>query len=83
MTINLNDYKVILNSIKAILENNPNNSYSKLASECAVATQAPVIVCCYYIAHLVGINPEIQNLIDRLVVFYKYDKIYGVEDWIK
>lgn len=81
MDINLNSYTAILEGVKTIIATNEHLTRSQMASLAAVATHAPVIVCCYYIGHLLGFDDNLNEKINNLVIFYKYDTINGIEDW--
>lgn len=77
MNIDLNLYKNSTPSIRMIVANNPNRTIIELASISAVALGVPVIACCYYLGDILGMSKELSEHIDRLVYFYKVDKIIG------
>jgi hypothetical protein len=46
----------------------------------SVATHVPLIVVAYYIMKIEGTSDELQTIINRLMAFYKYDELVGIEE---
>lgn len=81
MNIDLNKYKLSLPLVKSFLENNKNIDRLELASTIAVSTHVPLIVVYYYIAFFEGMSDNMKEGIERVIKFYNYEKIEGIEDY--
>jgi hypothetical protein len=76
MKITLSNYSNITPTVKSVCLNNASKPHKEMVSLIAVASYAPVIVACYYyIEHLGYTPPEVQEQIDSLMAFYKYEEI--------
>lgn len=81
MIIDLNHYSNIRPTVKNVALNNSSKSHKEIISLIAIASYAPAIVSCYYyIEHLGHTPPEVQQQIDKLILFYKYSEILGIKD---
>ena len=49
----------------------------------SVVSGCPLIVTCYFAIKNRGDSEEIQNKIKQLTIFYKYETIKGVEEFLK
>lgn len=79
MNLDLRLYKATIPGIRNIIASHPSSKKSEIASIAAIATNAPIVVCCYYIGFIMGFDEELNNTINSLVSFYKYDIIEGIE----
>lgn len=80
MKIDLLRYKSNLNTIRTYLQVNQNMSLNDKVTNYSVATHVPLIVVAYYIMKIEGASDELQTIINRLMAFYKYDELVGIEE---
>ncbi len=77
MRIDLTHYLVHLTTIKSMLENREYEAPAELVSDMSIATQCPVIVCLYYVAHLTSLTPDLVHNINVVKEIYQIKEIIG------
>lgn len=82
MIIDLNLYKANLPFVKRMIEENPYYTDRALINTIASVTHVHLVVIAYYVAHYKGMNKEIEDMINELKIYYKYDAIEGIADYI-
>jgi len=83
MKIDLMAYRMNLPALRAYQKANANLSLSDLITNFSVSTHIPLIVCAFYVAKIKGMDEEMQEMINRLMQFYKYDEIVNVDELMK
>jgi hypothetical protein len=80
MKIDLLKYKNNIRILKSYLTVNASMSFSDKMTNYSVATHVPLIVVAYYIMKIEGPSEEFNETIKRLIAFYKYDEIIGIDE---
>ena len=83
MTLDLNEFKEQIPSMKVIIQNNQNLPLTDLVSKCSAACGVPVVTSIYYIGSIIGFSDELDRVLNICLQFYKYDAIVGVEEYRK
>lgn len=83
MSLDLRLYRAVIPGLKNIIASHQSSKKSEIASIAAIATNAPIVVCCYYIGFITGFDDELNSTINNLVSFYRYDKIEGIDEFSK
>lgn len=80
MKINLDHYKLSKKFIQEwfLLKSRDNPEYA--VSLLSISTHVPCIVVAFYIGEINGWTKEILDIIERLIIFYKYTEILGIPD---
>ena len=69
--VELNDYKACKSMVVSTYEKSDIEGMELIC----VLISCPIIAGCYYCAQELGMNDELQDLIQSLTKFYSYDKI--------
>jgi hypothetical protein len=75
MKVKLGDYRVQYNPIKHVLEKENPKDINKFITTFAACYHVPIIVVAHYVSEMIGMKPEIQELIDRITKFYGYTEV--------
>lgn len=73
MRIDLSTYLIHLPTIRSMLKHR--GHWKELVSDMSIATECPVIVCLYYVAHIQGMDEELEKSIKLVKDFYKVEEI--------
>lgn len=80
MKIDLLKYKRNLPAVENYLKANPQMSFDDKMTNLSVVTYVPLIVVAHYIMKIEGKSKEFDAAIVRLMAFYKYDEVVGIEE---
>ena len=80
MTIDLLRYKTNLPAVANYLKANSQMSFDDKMTNLSVITYVPLIVIAHDIMKIEGKSKEFDTAITRLMAFYKYDEIVGIEE---
>lgn len=77
MKLDLNSYSINRPYIQSYYKENKHRykNISELLSSVAVGTHCPLIVLAHFLAEDIGYIPELNDLIVRLTLFYRYTEI--------
>ncbi len=75
MDLKIDLYKNCIPTLKTVVINNSSKDLSEQISLVAIATNAPIVACCFLYEQIYGSSPELEIIKERLIKFYKYDKI--------
>lgn len=84
MKINLNSYTSCIPSIKVIVERNK-DSYPPDYIVCLISatSHVPIIVIAHLYGAMYSYTKELNELIERQMILYKYEEITGLTDEFK
>jgi hypothetical protein len=68
-------YKNSSAGINNVYKNNSHRELSELLSLMSAATNIPIVACSYFLEEIVGKSDELDNIRNRLISFYKYEKV--------
>ena len=75
MKITLSHYRNCFPAIERFVNNHKDLSANELVNRSNGMTSAPLIVCAYFIKELIPDNTELDDIIQSLMEFYKYDSV--------
>lgn len=80
MTLDVDAYRINIPFIASWRNNRPEESIIDAIGLMAIAYDVPIIVVCHYIGELEGYSGELKAFIERLMLFYRVDKVLGTRD---
>jgi hypothetical protein len=80
MKIDVSLYSSNLPFVKILIDRNKEKTPVQMVNVITKATECPIVASAYLIATHIGMTKELQDFVDRMVIFYKYTEISGIQE---
>lgn len=75
MKVKLGDYRVQYKPIQHILERDKPEDLNQFITTFSASYHVPIIVVAHYVSEMIGMKPEILELIELVTKFYGYTEV--------
>lgn len=80
MNFDVSRYRVNKPQVKAWLERTEGKDLEGEIAAMAVAMGCPLIAVYCYVGELIGFTPDVKDGLERIMRFYKYTSVTGIEE---